>query len=77
MRYERKTKDEFVLLANYGFGHGYEEEIIEESFKEIKERLKEYRTNAPQYAYTYKKRRVKIEFKIQDLQRKFAETGHF
>lgn len=60
MSYTRKTKDEYVLLANYGYGHGYEEETIEDSYKEIRERLKEYRTNAPEYSYTYKKRRVKL-----------------
>jgi hypothetical protein len=58
MNYIRKTKDEYVLLSNYG--QGWEEEITEETFKEIKQRLKEYRENAPQYAYSYKKRRVKI-----------------
>ena len=58
MNYQRKTKDEFVLLANYG--QGWEEETTEATRKEIFERLKEYRENAGQYSYTYKKRRVKI-----------------
>ena len=60
MNYQRKTKDEYILLANYGYGHGYEEETSEETYRAIKERLKEYRLNAPQYSYTYKKQRVKI-----------------
>ncbi len=60
MGYIRKTKDEYVLLANYGYGHGFEEEITESTYKEIKDRLKEYRTNAPEYSYKYKKIRVKI-----------------
>ncbi len=58
--YIRKTKDTFILLANYGYGHGYEEETEENSYADIKQRLKEYRENAPQYSYTYKKKRVKI-----------------
>lgn len=55
---QRKTKDEWVLMADYG--QGFEEEITESTKPEIFQRLKEYRTNAPQYHYTYKKRRVKI-----------------
>jgi hypothetical protein len=58
--YKRKTKDEFVLLINYGWGDGWEQETVEESYKEIKERLKEYRLNCPQYVVRYKKRRVKL-----------------
>ena len=59
--YQRKTKDEFVLLANYGYSHGFEEETIEETRQDIILRLKEYRTNAPQYCYTWRKRRVKLD----------------
>jgi hypothetical protein len=55
---QRKTKDEYVLLADYG--QGWEEETTEETKKEIIARLKEYQKNAGQYAYKYKKRRVKI-----------------
>ena len=58
MAYIRKTKDIFVLLANYG--QGFEEEIIEYSYKDIKLRLKEYRDNCPQYRFTYKRKREKI-----------------
>jgi hypothetical protein len=35
------------LLVNYG--QGWEYELFEESWKEAKERLKEYRENCPQY----------------------------
>jgi hypothetical protein len=42
----RVLKDEFVMQANYGFGHGWEDECTEESRKEINQRLKEYRENA-------------------------------
>lgn len=57
MAYIRKTIDEYQLLANYG--QGWEHETTETSYKEIKERLTEYRTNAPEFSYKYKKVRVK------------------
>jgi hypothetical protein len=58
MPYIRKTKDTYILMANYG--QGWDEETEEETFREIKQRLKEYRENAGQYSYTYKKKREKI-----------------
>lgn len=61
MPYQRKTRDEWQLWANYGHGHGWEHEISEDSYKEARERLKEYRENAPQYAYRLKRARVRIE----------------
>ena len=61
--YERVTKDEFVLWANYG--GGWEEEITEDTKDEIKQRLKEYRENAGQYSYKWTKRRVRIEPKVE------------
>lgn len=60
MAYTRKTKDNYILLSNYGYGHGWEEEIIEPTYKEIKERLKEYRENCKYGIFKYKKVRVKI-----------------
>ena len=58
MAYTRKTTDQYQLLANYG--QGWEVETTEETRKEIKERLKEYRSNAPMYQYKIKTVRVKI-----------------
>lgn len=60
MVYIRKTKDNYILLSNYGYGHGWEEEITEPTYKEIKERLKEYRENCKNGIFKYKKVRVKI-----------------
>lgn len=60
MAYIRNTKDNYILLSNYGYGHGWEEEIIEPTYKEIKERLKEYRENCKYGIFKYKKVRVKI-----------------
>ena len=42
---------EWVLWANYGYGHGWEEETIEESYKAAREQIKCYRKNAPMYNY--------------------------
>lgn len=42
----RKMKDEFVMQANYGYGHGWEDECSEETRKEANQRLKDYRENA-------------------------------
>ncbi len=45
MAYIRKTYDEYQLQANYGYGDGRECICAEESRKEIRQRLKEYREN--------------------------------
>lgn len=58
MAYQRKTQDEYQLFANYG--QGWEHETTEQTRAEIKERLREYRTNAPQYSYKIVTKRVKI-----------------
>lgn len=59
MSYVRKTKDEYVLMTNYGYGDGWEEVLIEETFAEAKQRKKEYIENMPQYPYKIVKRRVR------------------
>lgn len=51
MSYQRKTRDEFRLWADYGYGHGWELETTEETWTAIRERLREYRENAPEYSY--------------------------
>ena len=45
MAYIRKTKDIFELQGNYGYGDGWECLTAEESRREIRERLREYREN--------------------------------
>lgn len=59
MAYIRKTRDEYHLLANYGFGHGWEHETTELTAKEGRARLKEYRENAPQFRYKLQRKRVR------------------
>lgn len=61
MTYQRKTRDEWQLFVNYGYGHGYEHEVSEDSRQEIKERVKEYRENCPQYPVVVRHKRVPIE----------------
>ena len=45
----------WVLQANYGYGHGYEDECVEKTRAEALQRLKEYRGNAPKYSYRIKR----------------------
>lgn len=59
MSYVRKTKDEYVLMTNYGYGDGWEEVLTEETFAEAKQRKREYAENMPQYPYKIVKRRIK------------------
>lgn len=47
MTYQRKTSDEYRLHVNYG--QGWEHEVSEETYKEIRERRKEYSENCPEY----------------------------
>jgi len=60
MAYVRKTTDEYDILADYGFGHGYEVVCTEETYKEAKQRAREYRENdTAALDIKIKKRRVK------------------
>jgi hypothetical protein len=42
-----KWTTEFIVQGNYGYGHGWEDETSEETRKEARQRLKEYRENGP------------------------------
>lgn len=53
--YKRKTADIWILCLDYG--HGWEEEISEYTFTEIKNRAREYRENCPEYPRKIIKRR--------------------
>ena len=35
----------YVLQGNYGYGHGFEDLCSSESWREIRDNLKDYRTN--------------------------------
>ena len=45
----------YALYVNYG--QGWEYELFEESLREIKQRIKEYRENAPQYPIKWSSKR--------------------
>lgn len=60
MSYVRKTKDEYELQANYGYGDGFECICTEETHREIRQRLAEYRQNEGGN-YRIVKRRVRIK----------------
>lgn len=61
MPYIRKTKDEYVVVGNYGYGDGWEDLTSEDNRTDAKQRLKEYRENEPQYDHRLIKRRVKLK----------------
>lgn len=63
MAYVRKTRDEYQLLCNYGYGDGWEYVLSEDTMKEIKQRKKEYIENMPQYPYKIVKKRIPINEK--------------
>lgn len=58
MSYIRKTKDEYLLLANYGYGWDVVE--IEVSAKAIRIRAREYRENT-NATLRISKRRMKLQ----------------
>jgi hypothetical protein len=55
--YQRKTKDEYQMFVNYGYG--WEHELSEETVEEINQRKREYRENCPQYPVKVVKKRIK------------------
>lgn len=61
MAYIRKTKDEYQLLANYGYGDGWEFVLAEETMTEVKRRKREYIENYPQCDYKIVMKRVPIK----------------
>ena len=61
MAYIRKTKDEYQLLCDYGYGDGWEYLLAEKTMKEARERKREYMENIPEYSYKIVKTRIPIE----------------
>ena len=59
MAYKRKTKDEYELYGNYGYGWDYI--LTEDDRLEAKKQLKCYNENEPGVPHKIIKRRVKIE----------------
>ena len=59
MAYQRKTRDIWKLMVDYG--QGWECELTEFTRAEAKQRLKEYRENCPQYPARIVMGRERIE----------------
>lgn len=59
MAYVRKTVDSFEIQGYYSSQYGWEAVTTEESRKEAKERLKEYRENENTVSFRMVKKRVK------------------
>lgn len=62
LAYQRKTRDEYDLLGNWGYGWDYL--LTEDSVEKIKLRLKEYRENDPRADYKIEKHRILIDKKV-------------
>ncbi len=58
MAYTRKTRDEYNIEGLYC--HGWEVVCCEDTRREARERLREYRENEPGMAFRIKKARVKL-----------------
>lgn len=58
MAYVRKTKDEYQLISNYGYGE--EVELTEDTLKEIKQRRFEYVSNCNTGTFKIRKVRIKL-----------------
>ena len=59
MAEQRKTLDEYSIQGFYS--HGWEDVTLEDSWKEARKRLTEYRENERGTAFRCVKRRVRID----------------
>jgi len=57
--YIRTTRDEYQIQVNYGYGHSWEHETTEETFKDAKRMKQDYLDNTP-----YPVRIVKVRVKL-------------
>ena len=61
MAYQRKTRDEYWVQQDYGYGDGFEDVCPGEDLPDARRLLKEYRQNQPEVPARIKKHRVRIE----------------
>ena len=61
MTYKRKTRDEFNVQQNFGYGHGWEDVSAYGSRRDAQLGLKEYRENQPEYPVRIVVRRIPIQ----------------
>lgn len=45
MKRINKRVKEYIVQGNYGYGHGWEDECAEETYREGRQRLREYQEN--------------------------------
>lgn len=60
MAYKRKTRDEWHIEVNYGYGDGWEHECTEHSFRAARDQVRTYRENCD-YPVRMRSRRVPID----------------
>ena len=55
--YKRKTRDTYIIMANYGYG--WEEECYADTLQEARQNLKDYRANGGgQYYLKIKREKI-------------------
>lgn len=65
MAYVRKTRDEWIIMGNFGERFGWEEMSAYDTRHEARADIKEYRASG-QGTYKIVKRRVKIDTGVQE-----------
>jgi hypothetical protein len=61
MAYQRKTKDEYEIQQNFGYGDGWESVTTEETWSAAKEQRKCYQENQPEFPVRIVKHRITKE----------------
>lgn len=59
--YKRKTRDEWQVMGDYGYGHGFECVDTLNTRTEAKDSLKVYRENEMGVSFKIVKKRVRID----------------
>jgi hypothetical protein len=61
MAYQRKTRDAWEVQGDYGVGFGFECVTTETTFREARDRVREYRENEPGVPFRLHRTRERIE----------------
>ena len=65
MAYQRKTRDYWSVQQWTGREYGWEEVNTEETWKDAKRSLAEYRENQPEYLVRARRKRERIEMETE------------
>lgn len=60
MAYQRKTRDVYDIMGNYGYG--WDVLLTDYTYSEAKKDLVDYRKNEPQYAHKIVSRRERVDY---------------